>query len=746
MKKLFLVVLLIAFFIPALFAEDTEPAAGSATPTVAETLSVEDQSNWNLTDDGVKAPDLDRPTVALVLAGGGAKGISHIPIIEALESYGIPIDKVFGTSMGALIGGLYSAGLSPREITDIVKGNDLTNLFTSLDTTGYKEILNAFEFNSNNIISFTLGQGIGGITGLIDDYQVLNFIEKFIGNVPEQTNFDTDLVVPFECNAINMLTGEEKVFHDGSLITAMRASMSLPLVFEPVKLEDGTVLMDGGLVSNYIAHRAYIEGYDIIIVVTLNGYNKNPITGDDYNSFSGVLGSSLSIVLGNTSKGELEITDYLFSPDMTGYGTLSFGAANGILQRGYEEVEAQKAKLEEIASLFTEEQKVYKDPNRVGEYHSKYAVRDKSEYLATSETRHEDLLGRTRISLGLYGSGGYMFYFKPENESTDYTRRVLFPTLSARLYMKNIGVSNFSVDIRLKLNIGTFTEISAMGLYLFTEDVGERVFGLGRLKTTIGSLTCLTDRNEQASLRIVEGNLAADFGVMITNEYNHIFQFYLSADNIWGAWNRTPDAFYGDSTYAFAPSANLEFVYYPNYSNGFFSIDGSRLDLIASIGYNVNNQGMFYKIGFAGENNYSFGGNFSLWLEATAYTACGSPILRSTFMTYGGWDGMPGYSIDIRYRQFIYGGIGFQFNLSQGFAPTFLSFVVRGGVRSNEMYSLSNYASGEYYTGAPFDKCFDGIWDLGLSVGYGIETIVGDIVLGAGINKNFDLALYIELI
>ena len=746
MKRLFLVALLLVFVFVSVFAEDPEIAEGPESTSILESMTVEDLSSWNLVEDNVKAPELDRPTVALVLAGGGAKGIAHIPIIQALESYGIPIDKVFGTSMGALIGGLYSAGLSPKEIIEIVKGNDLTNLFTSLDTTGYKEILNAFEFNSNNIISFTLGQGIGGITGLIDDYQVLNFISKFIGNVPDQTNFDTDLVVPFECNAIDMLTGEERVFHDGSLITAMRASMSLPLVFEPVILDDGAVMMDGGLVSNYIAHRAYVEGYDIIIVVTLNGYNKKPITTEDYSSFSGVLGSSLSIVLGNTSKGELEITDYLFSPDMTGYGTLSFGAADGILQRGYEEVENQKAKLEEIASLFTEDQKVYKDPDRVGEYHTKYAERNKEEYLATKDTRHEDLLGRTRISLGLYGSGGYMFYFNPENESTDYTRRVLFPTLSARLYMKNIGVSNFSVDIRLKLNIGTFTEISAMGLYRFSDDIGERFFGLARVKTKIGSLTALTDRNEPASFRIVEGNVAADVGVMLTNEYNHIFQFYLSADNTWGVFNTDDDETTLKSAYSFAPSANLEFVYYPDYSNGFFSIDGSRLDLISSIGYNFNNKAMFYNIGFAGENNYNFGGNFSLWLEATAYTACGSPILRSTFMTYGGWDGMPGYSVDILCRQFIYGGIGFQYNLSQGFAPTFLSLIIRGGVRSDDIYRSSNYAQKDFYTGAPFDKCFDGTWDFGVSVGYGIETIVGDIILGAGFNKNLELALYIELI
>ena len=259
----------------------------------------------------------DRPSVALVLSGGGAKGIAHIAIIEALEEYGIPIDKVFGTSMGALIGGLYCAGLTPREIKDIVRKNDLTKLFTAFESEGYKEVLDAFDFHSNNVLSISLGQGIGGISGLIDDYLVLNFLSKCIGNVPDNINFDYDLVVPFECNAANMLTGEEMIFREGSLITAMRASMSLPLIFEPVVLRDGTVLMDGGIVSNYIVHRAVMEGYDIIIVVTLNGYGRKELTEEDYSSLSGVLGSTLSVFLNNVSRGEVDLADYWFSPDLT---------------------------------------------------------------------------------------------------------------------------------------------------------------------------------------------------------------------------------------------------------------------------------------------------------------------------------------------------------------------------------------------------------------------------------------------
>ena len=158
-------------------------------------------------EEGGPVPD-DRPSVALVLSGGGAKGIAHIAIIEALESYGIPIDKVFGTSMGALVGGLYAAGLSPKELRAVVTGTDLMGLFTSFESPGYKEVLNAFDFNSNNVLSISLGQGIGGVTGLIDDYMVMNFLTKYVGNVPDDIDFDHDLVVPYECNACSLITGD----------------------------------------------------------------------------------------------------------------------------------------------------------------------------------------------------------------------------------------------------------------------------------------------------------------------------------------------------------------------------------------------------------------------------------------------------------------------------------------------------------------------------------------------------------
>ena len=742
MKKLTAILLLLLFVFAPVFS-DPPDVEESDTETILQGDLSESKESEAQEEGSTKS----RPTVALVLSGGGAKGIAHIPIIEALETYGIPIDKVYGTSMGALIGGLYAAGLSPGEMREIVTGNDLTQLFTVFDSTGYTEVLDAFDYNSNNVLSLSLGQGIGGVNGFIDDYLVLNFFNKYIGNVPEYLDFDTDLVVPFECNAADMLTGDEVVFRQGNLITAMRASMSLPLIFEPVILEDGTVLMDGGIVSNYIVHRAVEEGYDIIIVVTLNAYGKETYTAENYSSLSGTAGSTLQTVLNNVSKGEVEQADFWFSPDLSGYNTLSFGEAVGILARGDREVEEQHAKLEDIAALFTEEQKVYKDPNRVGEYATTFPEREIIDHKASKEKRHEDLMGRTRVSIGLYGSGGYGFFFdQPEYEDPIEPTRALYPTLSLRAFLKDLNGSRFSFDIRLKLSMNKTTDLHIMNLIRITPDEGERLYALTRMKGEIGSLSFITDKTATDRQNRLEGLVGLDLGVMVTNEKDHSMQFYFSLDNTWDEGTRWEYDINSRETYSFVPSATLTAVYYPDYKNGFFSSSGARVDLLAKVGYNTKIGYWLYNLGLAGEYNLELSERVSVWADAMAYSGRGSQFIRSTFEEYGGWDGVPGYAIGSRYSDFIMGGLGLQINLKPGFISNFLALVVRAGIRSDIKYgSESLVLNPSFDSMVPFSSLNTNRWDIGVSIGYGVSTPIGDLVFGVGFNKNYQLALYVEM-
>ena len=742
MKKTVVILILLCVLGCAVFADDQEYV--SKDDFLDDIIGSILQQEIIIGREDVHAPDtmseLGRPSVALVLSGGGAKGVAHIAVIEAMEKYGIPIDKVFGTSMGALIGGLYAAGLSPAEMKEVVRSNDLTKLFTAFESSGYNEVLDAFDFSSNNVLSLSLGQGIGGVSGLIDDYMILNFLTSYVGNVPDGIDFEKDLVVPFECNAANLLDGNEVIFTGGNLVTAMRSSMSIPIVFEPVVIDEGLVLVDGGAVCNYIAHRALEEGYDIIIVVTLDGYRKKVTTNEDVTSLSGVLGASLGLVLDNVSRGELALADYWFSPDVTAFSTFSFGAADDILEAGEKMVEDETGRFESIAALFTEEQKVYKDPERTGEYYSRYRVMTKEEHLSSRETRHEDLLGMTRLSIGVYGGGGYGFYFKKDSENS--TWRAFYPTLSLRSFVKDVGGSDVSLDIRLKSTMNWSTDVSVMGLFRFTPDTGLRFFGMARARGSVGSLTFWTDASSRFRFNIIEGLAALDAGLMVTNEHDYNVLFYLSADNSWSLMDEESD----DRMYAFIPSATLEAVYYPDYSNGFFSVEGGRYDLVASAGYYTNTNTWFYKLAFAAENTFRINQKLSLWYDFTAYSNHGNFYLRSSYEEYGGWDGMPGYATGSLFGEYITLGFGAQYQLSKSFTSTYIAAVIRGGVRADVKYASAMEEFHEFTTFVPFKECFSsGLWDLGISVGYGIGTPVGDIILGAGFNKDLQLSLYIEL-
>ncbi len=685
----------------------------------------------------------DRPTVALVLSGGGAKGISHIPIIEALESKGIPIDKVYGTSIGALVGGLYSAGYSPKDMREVVMSDALPSLFTVLTSSGYTEVLDAFDYNSDNVFSLSLGQGVGGVNGLIDDYMIMNFLTDCIGNVPDYVDFDKDLAIPFECNATDMVTGNEVFFTEGNMLTAMRSSMSIPVAFEAVET-DGMVLVDGGLSCNTMVQKAIDEGYDIIICIDLGGRKSE--TNNDVESLrtlSGISLASFSLVLRNVSGNDVKKATYIFTPDTRPVGTLDFGKAEFILGIGEEEVVDKAQMLDEIAALFTEDQKVYKDPNRKGEYFSMFEQKEKKGYKSSAENRHEELLGRTRISFGLYGSAGVGYYLADENTDSRYT---FSPTVSIRAYLKDIGGTKLSLDTRLKTSREHSSVISTKALYQFNTNSKEHIYATAKVGVALGSLTFWTNKQDGLSFNVLEREICADLGVTLTNEQNHSIMLYASADNLW-------ELPYGGSSglkleYRFVPRLTLESVFYPSYSNGLFESSGSRFDLKASVEYNNYLSGWGYLLGAAGQTSFPVTDRISFSFDATAFTARGDISMIKNYMRYGGWKGVPGYSLDVYYTDFIYGGAEMQVLLSKGILSDFLSIVVRGGVRSDHLLSYDSFIfNGTYRSDMPFGDCFDDpYWDLGASIGFGLNTPVGDIIIGTGFNLRKQLTFFVEIV
>ena len=276
----------------------------------------------------------NRPKVGVVLSGGGAKGVAHISALRAIEKAGIPIDYICGTSMGSLIGGLYAAGWSCDELDSLVRHQDWTFLLTDrpkpenldLDLRRLQTVYplwHAFSGGKRN-------EGAGFIRGLNLD----RLFDQLLAPYLDSISFDS-LPIPFACVATDVVTNTEVDFRSGYLKQAMRASMSIPGVFSPVRVGD-KVLVDGGLRNNYPADIARQMGADIIIGVTVQG---DTLGADDITGALDVFMQVIDVNCKNKYNDNLAQSDLVMKVDVKGYTAASFTPASidTLLRRGAEE-------------------------------------------------------------------------------------------------------------------------------------------------------------------------------------------------------------------------------------------------------------------------------------------------------------------------------------------------------------------------------------------------------------------------
>jgi len=204
-----------------------------------------------------------RPTIGLVLSGGGAKGFAHVGVIKVLEEAGIQPDYIGGTSMGSIIGGLYAIGYSTEYMEDMIRNRDWDLLLQDKiprKLLTYEEKENAERL----LITFPLSiKGIKMKTGLYSGQNIetlLTTLTTPVYNEPDFNKFQT----PFLCIGTDLITGEEVILENGKLDQAMRASMAIPSFFNPYEYQ-GHILVDGGVINNYPVNRIKEIGADIII-------------------------------------------------------------------------------------------------------------------------------------------------------------------------------------------------------------------------------------------------------------------------------------------------------------------------------------------------------------------------------------------------------------------------------------------------------------------------------------------------
>ncbi|HZF16211.1 MAG TPA: patatin-like phospholipase family protein [Steroidobacteraceae bacterium] len=211
-----------------------------------------------------------RPRIGLVLSGGGARGGAHIGVLKVLEQEHVPIDAIAGTSMGAIVGGLYAAGLTPKEIEEKLVSIDWQDAFR--DRPPRRELTFRRKQDDNSfLVRFPLGVRGGEFRlpkGLIQGQKLTRMLREYTAPVATVSNFD-QLPIPFRAVATDLETGEARIFASGDLVTAMRASMSAPGVFAPVEI-DGRLLVDGGLAENLPIDVMRTMNVDVLIVVDVS--------------------------------------------------------------------------------------------------------------------------------------------------------------------------------------------------------------------------------------------------------------------------------------------------------------------------------------------------------------------------------------------------------------------------------------------------------------------------------------------
>ena len=305
--------------------------------------------------DSIKVKE--RPKVGLVLSGGGAKGAAHVGVLKYLEDNGIPIDYIAGTSMGSVVGGMYALGYSTDEILDVLRSADWNRLISNeVDRRkiSYTRKLEnetmvftiPFSLKKQNTdlqsMSFKNSLPKGFVTG----DNIINLFNSLAVGYADSLSFG-QLPIPFLCIATDMLSGEAAVLDKGEFTKALRASMAIPVLFDPVKMNQ-TLYTDGGLTCNFPAEQCKAMGADYVIGVSMSpGLEDNP---DNLSSVLYQIKQLKEIITDKDFDRYHEQCDIFISPDLKGVGMLSFDAESvaRVTQSGYEAASAQADKFEAL--------------------------------------------------------------------------------------------------------------------------------------------------------------------------------------------------------------------------------------------------------------------------------------------------------------------------------------------------------------------------------------------------------------
>lgn len=700
--------------------------------------------------------------VALVLSGGGARGLAHIGVIEAVEEAGIPIDLVVGTSMGALIGGLYSAGYTAAEMRDLVKRTDLLGLFIQSPLVASRNQGRAFVSTYEHTFSLGFTQsGIGDAPALLGDQRIMEFLGFLFAAYPNTTDFD-DLPIPFRAISTDVVAADAVIHDHGSLVRAIRSSIAIPMVFSPFPSGDGKLLLDGGLVDNLPIQVARELGADYVIASDVNAEMVEDLV--QLESLSAIAMQTVTLATRTKALSQYGMADLLFQIPLKDFNALDFLGVEEIIRRGERtafemgdelralahQIERSHPRSSDGPSSGTSSQFRTDPLIRSVEVVDLSTVTQRRPLMASSFSqfigRRLDektawelnlLLRELRITKGLstlsyeMGEEGVLvilmrgFGRTKGQINMGFTSDMGFSNALVSsaswfradayldAYIKEVFTSPLTMSVSAQLGSKSLMQLGISYPFSFPQwgsiDVD---FSLGY---SVGGLTTLSspirgDRSPPLD-RILSPmlGLAVTFGEQLWLRLDSYYNLTFLNNMSYGPIFRPHGGFLGSLLY--------------NTMEGRFSPQGIRIDLLAAIG--LSNQ-LDWMARFSLQHKIALSVDDSLRYD-TAISLMRMPYpLLDSYVDLGSFDGIPGLSPLSLVRDSVLLGLVWQHRLWEilGY-PTYGKVTIRGGLFDGyDPYSA---------TAPPLDSLFfDPDWDLGFGLSVGLDAPIGEVVISFG--------------
>ena len=373
----------------------------------------------------------ERPKIALVLSGGGARGGAHVGVLKVLEQNRIPVDMIIGTSMGSFMGGLYATGKTPEELEQILVTTDWHKFIRSdleRQKIPMQRKLTEYTYQGKLGVGINAAGEIALPTGVLKREPLLLKFGEFSSDALGIKNFD-NLSIPFRAVATNIKNGKAVVLGSGSLAEAMYASSAIPGGFQPIKI-DGKDLVDGGINDNLPIDVARQMGADIIIAVDVSeDFSQNL----DLNSYLVVVNQLVDIMTRKNVVESIKLLkedDILITPKLEGYSGLDVEKYAQIIDAGYAAALTQVKKLQKY-SLSKEEYAKYKELHRKKERH-------KALIISAIEIQNNTYLSNAIIKKQIRQKVGKVFDVKALHEDIlELYNLTVFDSITYRIMKKD---------------------------------------------------------------------------------------------------------------------------------------------------------------------------------------------------------------------------------------------------------------------------------------------------------------------